>query len=129
MANKLMSSIFVLSGRAIDNFHYLLIISIFLFVLLIAMKTPNIQASLLLSLALPGAIVWPLTILIRSPSDLTAYLLLLVVFPACWILPIITLCQIPQLRVSKRRLGPMAYVGSITIAVLYAATSFVSRNL
>jgi hypothetical protein len=131
---KSMTLTYVLSSKIIDNFHYLLGISPLIFVVLVVAKAPNLQASLLLSLSLPGAVVWPLVIVLRAfthpPSDpLTYSLMLPIAFPGCRMLPIIALAQIFKLRISRKSFGPLAYVGSAVIIGFYIMTTFVSRNL
>ena len=116
------------------NFHWLLLASVLIFLVLWLVGLQNRRAVLLFSLALPGAMVW-CAIMITLPfvnvmPDITRTIVVFAVaFPSVWALPSIAVFQFLRLRGPATNIGIRGFALAFVIVALYAWTTVMDRSL
>jgi hypothetical protein len=122
------------SKTVIWYFHWLLIASLILFLILIYFKFENRRAVLLFSLALPGALAWCVTIaagisVAAFPRIANSLFGLFMAFPSAWLLVVVATVQLFKLRAPRRNIGLLGILLAALIAALYPWTSLIDRML
>jgi len=127
------ASLFMWTEVVLRQFHWLVGVSFLLYLGLRYSQIENPRAVLLFSLALPGALVWAVAILVSAVyssgfSDFQHSLsAILVVFPASWILPLVTVVQAFKLRAAKAKVGFLGGMSAVLLGCLYALTAALQR--
>jgi hypothetical protein len=124
------ASLFIWTEAVLRQFHCLLGVSLLLYLGLRYFQLENPRAALLFSLALPGALVWAVAILVLavySSSFQHSLSAILVFFPASWILPLVTVVQAFKLRAAKKNVGYVGSMSAVLLGCLYVLTAALQR--
>jgi hypothetical protein len=114
------------------HFHWLLLASAPIFLILVLGGVRNWRAAFLFSLALPGALFWCASMIvlpyIHGVPDVTRLIFsFAVAFPSAWALPSVAIFQFLKLRGPATKIGIGGFAAAFVIVALYGWTTLMDR--